>query len=300
MATVESTVGSIVSGSSGSVFNEINHRQSTSGSGATPGSPGSFFNGAALGAGVGILKTAVGQFAPSQQNLLATALTGDVIGSAKALLSESGLLQRINDSSVAATLLFETIPNPLLGGLTPFAARQIHQTVQSTAYARKNLFFIEILDYFPEDGGTQSASSSLFNLFATSVSLGANTISGETIQIGSRQMDRVNGSERTDIRITAYDDTAGSIKTWFDYRADRVAHADGSFGVPYDYLVQVRIIHGAVSDDSKVMFGGYEEKYVCRPGTIETELSRTDDGLQEVQMTFSQFDSFMFQPTPLP
>lgn len=284
----------------GSVYNEINHRQSKAGSSVTPGSPGSFFNGAALGAGVGILKSAVGQFAPSQQNLLATALTGDLIGSAKALLAETGLLQRINSSSEAAGLLFETIPNPLLGGLTPFAARQVLQSVQSTSYARKNLFFIEILDYFPEDGGTQSASSALFNLFATNVSLGANTISGESVAIGSRQMDKVNGSERTDIRITAYDDAAGSIKTWFDYRADRVAHSDGSFGVPYDYLVQVRIIHGAVSDDAKALFGGYEEKYVCRPGTIETELSRTDDGLQEIQMTFSQFDSFMFQPTPAP
>ncbi|ABO60616.1 hypothetical protein LA345_39015 (plasmid) [Burkholderia vietnamiensis] len=254
----------------------------------------------AVGAGRALLQTAVGKIAPKASGPLNKALNGDYLGAGLDALRQTKIGQKIEQTlngKLISDLLFKSNRNQLLGGITPYEAQQICAEVQATQYAKKNLFFVEILDFYPDQGGTQGQSSGLFNLFATNISIGPLTISGEGRAIGAGVMDVIHGSERTEMRITTLDDSYGSIKRWFQTRCDLLAHSDGTFGVPADYLVQVRILHAAINDDVMQRYGGYEEKYIMRCGSLETELNRAEDGMQEIQMSFVQFDSFMFDQT---
>lgn len=250
-----------------------------------------------LGAGTALAKNVVGTLAPQASGALSKALRGDYLGAGVDALRQTAIGKTVNGlltGKLGSELLFNGLPNPLLGGITPFEAAQIIQDVQSTNYAKKNLYFLEIVDFDPRTGGAGADISGRFNLFSTAITVGPNTISGEGHQIGSAVMDSIHGTERVEIRLTSYDNAAGDIKAWFNTRANLLAKSDGTFGVPADYLVQIRILHAAISDDVMARFGGYEERFIARPTSLETDLSRTEDGLQEIQMSFSQFDTFMF------
>lgn len=274
------------------IFDEVTQRITSNQIGTITGTIGGF---SVLGAGTALLKNAVGKVAPQASGALAKALRGDFVGAAIAGAQQTAIGQKINNlltGELATELLFNGLPNPLLGGITPFEAAQIVQEVQSTNYAKKNLYFIEITDFAPGSGSGNS--SGLFNLFCTSVSLGGGNINGEGHAIGSGAMDSISGSERGEIRLTSLDDASGQIKRWFALRKSFAVHSDGTFGVPADYLLQIRILHAAINDAVMAQFGGYEEKYIVRPASIETELSRSEGGLQEIQLAFTQFDTFMF------
>jgi hypothetical protein len=295
MSIFDAVANAIGGGSNSTKFDEVNHRTSAhSGTSASSFSMGGF---SGVGAASGLLKTAVGRFAPSMSGALSKALSGDFVGAGLSALSKTGIGKTVNAAltdSAATSLLYETMDIPLLGGITPFEARQILQDIQSTNYARKNLFFLEILDYFSGNGGAQGQSSGLFNLFATNVSFGPCTATGEAVNIGSAQMDGVHASERTEMRITTLDDSYGSIQRWFETRFNGLAHDDGTFGVPADYLVQVRLLQAALNDSVMQRYGGLERVWVMRPGQIDLELDRADQQLQQVQLSFTQFDTFMF------
>ncbi len=280
-----------------SIFDEVTQRISSQVSSAVDKAVSGF---SLASAGRAAAMEAVGRFAPKEYSAVNKALSGDYLGAGIDALKQTALGSKLNgllSGSLISDLLFQSNRNPLLGGITPAEAKRICAEVQATQYAKKNLFFLEIVDYFPDLGGTQGQTSSLFNMFATSVSVGPNTISGDNHAVGSANIDNVHGSERIELRVTTYDDAAGSIKQWFQTRADLIAHSDGTFGVPADYLVQVRILHAAINDDVMARYGGYEEKFIMRCGSLETELNRSEDGLQEVQLSFVQFDTFMFDQT---
>ena len=242
------------------------------------------------GAATTLAKTAIGRFAPKFYGPASKLIRGDIAGAAFDV-AKNKLTSMIGGKP--GHVLFGVMRNPLYGGITPSEAQRIHDEVMATQYAKKNLFFLEVLDFYPTDGGAQGANP--FNLFATGVSFAPHTITGDAKPIGSGIMDAITGSERVEMRITTYDDAAGTIKRWFKARADAVARPDGTFGVPADYLVQIRILHASISDDVLNRFGGYEQKFIMRPTSLECELSRTEDNLEEIQMAFAQFDTFMFQ-----
>jgi hypothetical protein len=297
MSIFDAVANAIGGGSNSTQFDEVNHRTSAhSGTSASSFSMGGF---SGVGAASGLLKTAVGRFAPSMSGALSKALSGDYVGAGLSAFSKTGIGKSINSAltdSAATSMLYETMDIPLLGGITPFEARQILQDIQSTNFARKNLFYLELLDYFPANGGAQGQTSGLFNLFATSVSFEPSTVSGEAINIGSAQMDSVHGSERTDIHITTLDDAYGSIQRWYDTRFEALARNDGSVGLPADYLVQIRLLQAAVNDATMQRYGGLERIWVMRPAAISVELDRADQQMQQIQLTFTQFDTFMFNP----
>lgn len=296
MSIFDAVANALSGGSNASKFDEVNHRTQAHSGSSSSLSVGGFSVG---GAASGLVKTAVGTLAPSMSGALSKALSGDYLGAGLNALGQTGLGKAVNGAltgSTATSLLYETMNLPLLGGITPFEARQILQDIQATNYARKNLFFLELLDYFPANGGAQGQSSGLFNLFATAVSFEPSTVSGEAVNIGSAQMDGVHGSERTDIHITTLDDAYGSIQRWYDTRFMALAHDDGTVGVPADYLVQVRLLQAAVNDTTMKRYGGLERIWVMRPAAISIELDRGDQQLQQIQLTFTQFDTFMFNP----
>lgn len=223
------------------------------------------------------------RFAPHVVKPLQKALRGDMGGALSAM--QAGLL------GFAQSRLAEGFGKmPLLGGMSLREAKQLQREAAQTRYARKNIFSIVLEDPNPPPNCDDVAY--LFGFFATDVAFGPNTITSEPKQTGTAVMDSVSGTERTELRITTYDDTQGSIKRWFDGKCAQIAHSDGTVGLPVEYLIKLSIMQGAVDDLSAALCGAMLAEYVVRPASCELEYARSEDQLQQVQLTFAQFDTF--------
>ena len=93
------------------------------------------------------------------------------------------------------------------------------------------------------------------------------------------------GGAPEESRTITFDSTDLTIMIRID------ANADGTVGVPMDYLVKIRVLHSFITDDSNK--GGYEDTFLMRPVSVSSSLSRREDAVQEVQLTFTQFDTFI-------
>lgn len=219
-----------------------------------------------------------------------TGAIGDILNgdfsNAGLRLFDSGVLDQIlpGMGGVGSQARFFGTPTPLFGGLAPAEAKQIYQEMQNTPHVRKNLWLIEV-------GGAHGDASSRFNMFATDLDYSAFTITGEKRQIGGANADSVNSSEPVELRMTTYDDTSGFIKSWFKWHAEATVSGDGTVGVPADYAIKIKIVHGFVTNGSNR--GGYEDIGLFRVGNIDTSLSRREDGLEEITMSFVQLDTFV-------
>lgn len=185
-------------------------------------------------------------------------------------------------TGIGGQALFWNIPNPLFGGVTPARAMAIHQEIVATRYSKRNLFLLEVQS---DLGGSFTA----LNFFATGVDYAPYTISGEKYRIGAASVDSVQSSDPVELRITTLDDSAGNIKTWFATHAQAAANADGTVGLPNDYKIRIRIVHSSVES-----FGGHAEVGFYRAANMEHSLSRREDDLEEINLTFVQLDTFMY------
>lgn len=177
-------------------------------------------------------------------------------------------------------------PSSLVGGVTLAQAREIFERMAAADYEKKNLWCIRVTNL---DGGSLGLD---FNFFATDVGYAPFAVAGDAIQIGSGFMDNPNADERVEMRVTTLDDSYGTIKRWFRDRMARMVYPNGLMGLPGDYLFRVEVMH-AYADESAYGSGqALWDTYIMRPGTIEYEKSRREDGLSELQMTFVQFDTF--------
>lgn len=174
-------------------------------------------------------------------------------------------------------------PTPLFGGITPMQARAIYAASRAETFARKNLWLLEV-------SNAAGVTEGKFNLFATEVEYAPSTLTGEKRRVGAAVVDAVTGGEAVELRIVTMDDASGTLKQWFAQQCALVEHPDGTVGVPADYQVGIRILHGVVSATQRV---AYEDKGLFRPASIEYALSRREDGMQELQMSFTQLDTFM-------
>ena len=222
----------------------------------------------------------INRFAPQFVKPIKQALRGDVAGAL-----QDGLI------GFAQGKLAEGLGKmPLLGGMSLRDAKQLQQEAANTRFARKNVFSVVLEDPNPPPNSDDAAY--LFGFFATDVSFGPNTITGEAKQTGMAVIDSVSGTERTELKITTYDDTTGTIKRWFDGKCAQIAHSDGTVGLPIDYLIRLSIVQGALDDISAALFGAMTTEYVVRPVSCELEYARSEGDLQQVQLTFTQFDTF--------
>lgn len=183
------------------------------------------------------------------------------------------------------------VEQPLLGGLTLREAQEMYSQLAAAQLARKNLFFVRVIDYNPPpvEYAPGSYFTSLFNLFALDVSYGPSTLTGEKVPLGSAVMDKLTGAEAVELSITTMDDSRGSLKRWFDAKAAQAAHPDGTFGLPSEYWLDFEIYHATPKADENA----YKQLIRMRPVSAQHELSRRDQGLGEVQMTFTQFHTFI-------
>jgi hypothetical protein len=220
-------------------------------------------------------------------------IAGDLMGgdfeNAGLRLLDSGLLRDLlpGMDGVVSQARYWGTPTPLFGGITPAEAKRKHDEIMATRFAKKNLFLIEVSSSLFGNGWNFDR----FNLFATDVTYAPITISGEKRRIGSAAVDIVNSSDPIEMRITTKDDQAGTIRRWFAAHSAKVAGTDGTVGVPAEYAIKIKIVHAFITRESNR--GGYEDIGLFRPANIEVDLSRRDDNLEEIQMSFTQLDTFM-------
>lgn len=226
------------------------------------------------------------------------ALKGDISGAASALVGSGILRNKLPFASgLVDQILFMNSDNPLMGGISPSKAREIHETYSNTEFARKNLFLLEVSDLSPASDGSnryveEGGIYGTFNLFVTELSYSPLTITGEKRKIGSTSTDSVHSSEPAEIRITTMDDSAGTIKKWFAGKCNQAAPSDGTVGLPIEYLVKIRVLHSFITDELGKMGDGYSDVMLMRPANIDMDLSRRDQALQELVLTFVQFDNY--------
>lgn len=218
--------------------------------------------------------------------------SGNLSAAASAVLG-SGLLNGVLGKGAGAlsSVLYQSTPNELLGGLTPLAAKQLYSYGTATKYARKNLFFVQLTPISGEGGTLEGNGPRTINIFCTEVSYAPWTVTGMKHQIGSASVDTVQNGEPTELRLTTLDDSKGSVKKFFRKMALKAARPDGTVGVPKDYLMKFRVLHAFVSDATNSA-SGYEDTLLVRAGSIELDLSRRDDQMQEIQLTFVEHDTF--------
>ena len=204
---------------------------------------------------------------------------------------DSGLLNELLPGfggGVASQVAYWGAATPLLGGISAREAKRIYDQVRGERLAKKNLWLLEVTSAL--NNGSMNMPDR-FNLFATEVEYSPFIIAGDKRRVGGAVVDAVQGAEPIELRMTTLDDQAGSLKMWFEHHAAAVAAKDGTVGVPANYAIRIKLVHSFITPESNR--GGYQSSGLFRPVNLDASLSRREDGLQEVQMTFSQLDTFM-------
>lgn len=176
------------------------------------------------------------------------------------------------------------VEHPLFGGVTLKRAKEIHREAVATPWARKNLFHVTVDSPIAIGNG----ATNIFNLFCIGADYSPITLTGTKHAIGTSVVDVLKATESIDLRLTTLDDTAGTLKSWFTNLARLAAPSDGTVNVPADFATRFTIRHAFIDGER-----GFPDRALFRPGALETSLSRTDQGMQELTMTFVQLDTFM-------
>lgn len=287
---------SSTSGASGFLDNALSEVASSAskamGGGRLAQAAATIGTGMAKNAAMGLINRAI---PPGQVRNVTTGLgiAGDLMGgdfdNSGLRLLDSGLLRDVlpGMEGVVSQARYWGTPTPLFGGITPAEAKRLHDQIRATRFAKKNLFLIEVSSQlFGRDWKFDR-----FNLFATDVSYSPITISGAKHRIGSASVDAVSSSDPVELRVTTKDDEFGTIRNWFAAHSATAAGPDGTVGLPSEYAIKVRIVHAFITLERNR--GGYEDVGLFRPANLEVDLSRRDDNLEEIQMSFTQLDTFM-------
>jgi hypothetical protein len=194
-------------------------------------------------------------------------------------------------------------PVPGLAALTNKGViRQVHygrierltQQVRALSLSWANLWSVEITEARSGKGALSTQAGERLELLAESVSFGSRTLSGETIPVGSAAIDRRGVAQGTSIRITTRDDADGTLQQWFEGKCDQVAHPDGTFGYPKDYLLLIRVTR--LKRDPKALDGellnGFSREFLVSAASCEEEYARSENQLQTVNLTFEPSNTF--------
>lgn len=175
---------------------------------------------------------------------------------------------------------------PLLGGLSIEAARQIHDEVVRAKHARKNLFVLEVASLAEGD------MSQVFNLFACDLDYEPFNIAADKQRMGGAVLDFVFGQEPCELRLTTFDNEDGFIKRFFARHHAAAASRDGTVGVPVNYGVRIKVVHAVVAGGNSVATA-YADEGLFRVQSCQFSKSRRDEALDELQVSFTQLDTFM-------
>lgn len=175
------------------------------------------------------------------------------------------------------------------GNLSMYNIWENYHNTNPDLLSRKNFYILEVNDRSDRAPTNNGHKHSMFNLLATSLSFNSFDISGESVQVGAIELDKLSASTRTTMNLTMLDDEFGTIKRWAEHKSQTMASSDGTFMPPSYYVFDVRVVFStnvALSDY-------YEQIYTMRVQSMPHELSRTDQGLEEIQLVFAQADTCM-------
>lgn len=254
---------------------------------ATKGTVDTVLNNSAVKNGLGLL---------NQANNLYQNVTG-LIGAAKSFLNDP----------------YQVVPNPLLGGYSRKEVQKLTDKAIKTAYAKNNLFLVRLQDpnyYFNNEAIDED--NNFLDLFAMGVSYNPIAITGDTVKLGLLHGDNIQQSERVEIRMTFFDDAVGSIKQYLMFKKNKMVSKDGTGIVPIDYAITITIIQlnqmagaidigfgekkkriGFFSEDELIKQSLFKQTYHVRLSTLDIDLNKREDSLQELQVTFTEIDPFM-------
>lgn len=176
-----------------------------------------------------------------------------------------------------------------MGGLTVWQAWENYKHTNPDELSHRNFYVLEINDRSNTAPTANGDYHSMFNLLATNLQFTSIDIQGEGIDIGSTEADKLTANARTVMNITVIDDKLGTIKRWCENKAFMMASSDGTFMPAAYYCFEVRIVFGTNIADARF----YEQIYTMRLQTMPHELTRQEQGLEELQLTFVQTDTFM-------
>lgn len=131
-----------------------------------------------------------------------------------------------------------------------------------------------------------------FDMLAMDVSY-SDGVTADQQMIGGTFIDKVTGAGPIEFQITTMDDEAGSIKRWFEGKLMQIRHRDGTMGLPAEYVFTVEIVHAVASPDVPNEHLAYRKIARVRANTAQFDLSRRDQALSEIQLTFAEFDPYM-------
>ena len=214
-------------------------------------------------------------------------LSGDWDQAGMELLS-SGLVGQLFPGmrGLAAQLAYWGVPTPLFGGISPTEAKRIYDEIRGEKLAKKNLWLLEVTSAL-SGGGLNIPSR--FNMFATSVEYTPFTVNGDKVTVGASNVDLVGSCGPVEMNISTLDDQDGSLKRWFALHHSAATASDGTIGEPGKYAIRIKIVHSFIEENDSA----YTDIGLFRTESLSHSLSRREDDLQELQMTFSQLDTFM-------
>lgn len=214
---------------------------------------------------------------------------------------------------------YQVVPNPLLGGYSRKETQKLAQLAFKTAYAKNNLFLVRFGDkHYPmrkPKGEIRDFSTGLpdevrvsWDLLAMGVSFNPIAITGDAVKLGLLQGDSIQQSERVEIRMTFFDNAHGTIKRYLSEKKKQMVNRDGTGNPPSSYVLEILIIHLdqtvgrtmiggkpiGVFDLDELTDGSYiQHRYQVRVSTLDIDLNKREDSLQELQVTFTEVDPFM-------
>lgn len=127
-----------------------------------------------------------------------------------------------------------------------------------------------------------------FNMLCTDISYSPISLENNQASIGSSMLELAKTAQLSEVSITTLDDPNGSVKSFFKALASKRVHSDGTVGLAGDGLVEITIYHNNVTKK------GFSNQLKCYPLSLDLDLSRKDNGVEEFTMRFQQADSFMF------
>lgn len=166
---------------------------------------------------------------------------------------------------------------------------EIYKHTNVDDLSHKNFYVLEINDksgYAPSSNG---AYHSKFNLFTTNLSFNSFEISGEAVAIGASELDKPTENARTTMTMSILDDKYSTIKQWAEQKSQMISASDGTFMPPAYYVFEVRVVFGTNIPSSYF----YEQVYTMRVQSMSHELSRSEQALEEIQLTLVQSDTCM-------
>lgn len=215
------------------------------------------------------------------------ALQGDFQSAGMGVL-KSGVLGKLfpGASGIFSQAAFWGVSTPLFGGITPLKAKELYEEIRGENLAKRNLWLLEITSNL-KSGAFNIPSR--FNVFATGLEYSPFITEGDKAQVGAAKVDLVSGCGPVELSITTMDDQAGSLKRWFALHHAAATSSDGTVGEPGKYAIRIKIVHSFLEENSEA----YTDVGLFRTENLSASLSRREDDIEELQMSFSQLDTFM-------